>query len=91
MNGKVSASKEWPEKGKVAFENYKVRYREGLDLVLRGITCEIQGGEKVTTETILYHFLVVLLLQNNCLGKGWNRRSYGSWKIVSYAWSVPYY
>ena len=45
--GKVSASKEWPEKGKVEFDNYKVRYREGLDLVLRGITCEINGGEKV--------------------------------------------
>ena len=47
MYGKVSASKEWPEKGKVEFDNYKVRYREGLDLVLRGITCEINGGEKV--------------------------------------------
>ena len=27
--------------------NYSVRYREGLDLVLRGIDCVIKPGEKV--------------------------------------------
>ncbi|XP_021375006.1 multidrug resistance-associated protein 1-like [Mizuhopecten yessoensis] len=37
----------WPETGKVTFENYGTRYREGLDLVLKGITCEVQPGEKV--------------------------------------------
>lgn len=31
----------------MSFSNYQVRYREGLDLVLKGITCDIQGGEKV--------------------------------------------
>ncbi|KAK3107159.1 hypothetical protein FSP39_008334 [Pinctada imbricata] len=38
---------DWPQRGYVSFHDYKTRYREGLDLVLRGITCEIQGGEKV--------------------------------------------
>ncbi|BFZ17907.1 hypothetical protein BsWGS_20945 [Bradybaena similaris] len=38
---------EWPSKGVVEFKDYKVRYREGLDLVLRGLNCTIQSGEKV--------------------------------------------
>ena len=38
---------EWPEAGKVEFDSYSVRYREGLDCVLKGITVSIQAGEKV--------------------------------------------
>merc|ERR1712127_1124018 len=38
---------EWPEHGVVKFENYQTRYREGLDLVLRGIDCHIKSGEKI--------------------------------------------
>jgi ABC-type multidrug transport system fused ATPase/permease subunit len=37
----------WPARGLVAFERYEVRYRPGLDLVLRGLTLEIAAGEKV--------------------------------------------
>ncbi|CAL1540417.1 unnamed protein product, partial [Lymnaea stagnalis] len=37
----------WPDKGVVEFKDYKFRYREGLDLVLKGINCTIQPGEKV--------------------------------------------
>ena len=40
-------SKEWPEQGNISFDDYQVRYREGLDLVLKGISCNIRGGEKV--------------------------------------------
>ena len=39
--------RDWPQNGNVRFNNYSVRYREGLDLVLKGITCEIVGGERV--------------------------------------------
>lgn len=39
--------KNWPEEGQVVFRDFQVRYREGLDLVLRGITFTVQGGEKV--------------------------------------------
>ncbi|XP_063702153.1 multidrug resistance-associated protein 1 isoform X3 [Culicoides brevitarsis] len=39
--------RDWPEHGEVAFDNYEVRYREGLDLVLKGITFTVKGGEKV--------------------------------------------
>ncbi|XP_015036519.1 multidrug resistance-associated protein 1 isoform X3 [Drosophila pseudoobscura] len=39
--------KHWPEEGRVEFQNFQVRYREGLDLVLRGVSFNITGGEKV--------------------------------------------
>lgn len=39
--------KEWPQYGVVKFENYQTRYREGLDLVLRGVDFEIMSGEKI--------------------------------------------
>ena len=31
----------------MTLKDYSVRYREGLDLVLRDISCHINGGEKV--------------------------------------------
>ncbi|KAK9886053.1 hypothetical protein WA026_014836 [Henosepilachna vigintioctopunctata] len=37
----------WPRYGSVRFENYSVRYRPGLDLVLKNIDVHIAGGEKV--------------------------------------------
>ncbi|XP_071455080.1 multidrug resistance-associated protein 1-like [Hetaerina americana] len=37
----------WPSVGKVEFRNFQMRYREGLDLVLKGINCTVNGGEKV--------------------------------------------
>ncbi|XP_053189319.1 canalicular multispecific organic anion transporter 1 [Scomber japonicus] len=40
-------AEKWPESGRVQFENYKVRYRAGLDLVLHGITCDIHSTEKI--------------------------------------------
>jgi len=37
----------WPEYGVINFENYQTRYREGLDLVLKGLNCSIKSGEKI--------------------------------------------
>ncbi|XP_021347161.1 multidrug resistance-associated protein 1-like isoform X1 [Mizuhopecten yessoensis] len=37
----------WPNSGTVKFEGFTTRYRPGLDLVLRGIDCQIQSGEKI--------------------------------------------
>ncbi|XP_064537338.1 multidrug resistance-associated protein 1 isoform X7 [Drosophila montana] len=39
--------KNWPEDGRVEFKDFQVRYREGLELVLRGVSFNINGGEKV--------------------------------------------
>ncbi|XP_023212655.1 multidrug resistance-associated protein 1-like [Centruroides sculpturatus] len=37
----------WPTNGEVVFDRYSTRYRQGLNLVLKGISCEIKSGEKV--------------------------------------------
>lgn len=37
----------WPEKGQISFNNVKFRYREGLPLVLHGLSMEVAGGEKI--------------------------------------------
>ncbi|XP_055333700.1 LOW QUALITY PROTEIN: multidrug resistance-associated protein 1-like [Paramacrobiotus metropolitanus] len=37
----------WPYNGNIAFVDYQTRYREGLDLVLDGVTCTIHSGEKI--------------------------------------------
>ncbi|KAI1317577.1 hypothetical protein EDD11_008147 [Mortierella claussenii] len=38
---------EWPAQGRVDFVDYETRYRPGLELVLRGVTCSIRPHEKV--------------------------------------------
>ena len=37
----------WPTEGSVNFDHYSTRYRDGLDLVLDGLSLHINGGEKV--------------------------------------------
>jgi multidrug resistance-associated protein (MRP) len=38
---------DWPQQGRLQMEHYSVRYRPGLDMVLRDISVNICGGEKV--------------------------------------------
>lgn len=40
-------SPDWPQNGVVEFKRYSTRYRDGLDLVLKGINTQINAGEKV--------------------------------------------
>ncbi|XP_023182733.1 canalicular multispecific organic anion transporter 1-like isoform X1 [Xiphophorus maculatus] len=40
-------SEKWPEAGRLQFVDYKVRYRPELDLVLKGISCDIGSTEKI--------------------------------------------
>ncbi len=40
-------SKDWPTNGAIKFIDYSVRYRAGLDLVLRDISTKIEPQEKV--------------------------------------------
>uniref|UniRef100_A0A8D0UWB6 Multidrug resistance-associated protein 1 n=1 Tax=Sus scrofa TaxID=9823 RepID=A0A8D0UWB6_PIG len=37
----------WPPRGEVEFRNYSVRYRPGLELVLKNLSLQVHGGEKV--------------------------------------------
>ena len=41
--GEVETDASWPQAGKISLENYSTRYREGLDLVLRNISADING------------------------------------------------
>ncbi|XP_067207174.1 multidrug resistance-associated protein 1 isoform X3 [Linepithema humile] len=46
-NTEYTPPKEWPVHGRVDFKDFKVRYREGLDLVLHGLSFSVLGGEKI--------------------------------------------
>lgn len=37
----------WPEKGVIEFNNVNMAYREGLPLVLKGVSFNVAAGEKV--------------------------------------------
>jgi ABC-type multidrug transport system fused ATPase/permease subunit len=39
--------KKWPNKGKIKFENYSVKYRPNTEIVLKKLNFEIKGNEKV--------------------------------------------
>eukprot|EP01124_Arcella_intermedia_P001275 TRINITY_DN1068_c0_g1_i38.p1 TRINITY_DN1068_c0_g1~~TRINITY_DN1068_c0_g1_i38.p1 ORF type:complete len:443 (+),score=95.74 TRINITY_DN1068_c0_g1_i38:3177-4505(+) len=38
---------DWPEKGQIVFDDLKLRYREGLPLVLKGISFKVKSKEKI--------------------------------------------
>ena len=38
---------EWPDKGEIKFDKYDMRYREGMDLVLKSVCCDFTAGEKI--------------------------------------------
>jgi len=54
--------REWPSDGVIEFKNYSTRYRPGLELVLRNITCVVQSGEKVTVK--FHYFLCFFNIRN---------------------------
>ncbi|KAJ5579757.1 uncharacterized protein N7459_005742 [Penicillium hispanicum] len=44
---RVEVAPTWPEKGRIEFENTQMRYRDGLPLVLKGLSMDIRGGERI--------------------------------------------
>ncbi|XP_058453712.1 multidrug resistance-associated protein 1-like [Malaya genurostris] len=44
---KGQVDKAWPTEGKVNFSDFQIRYRDGLDLVIKGISLNVKGGEKI--------------------------------------------
>lgn len=46
-------SPSWPEKGQIDFKGVELAYREGLPLVLKGVSFTIQPGEKVHTYDVV--------------------------------------
>ena len=45
--GPATTRPSWPEKGEVRFKDVHLAYREGLPLVLKGVSFEVKEGEKV--------------------------------------------
>ncbi|KFH62096.1 hypothetical protein MVEG_11735 [Podila verticillata NRRL 6337] len=43
----VPLPESWPQQGRVVFKNYSARYREGLDLVIKDASFEVQPAEKI--------------------------------------------
>ncbi|KAF9999563.1 Canalicular multispecific organic anion transporter 2 [Entomortierella chlamydospora] len=43
----VQLPESWPTHGHVQFKNYSTRYRQGMDLVIRNVSFEVQPGEKI--------------------------------------------
>ena len=37
---------QWPSEGRIVIDNLQARYRDGLDLVLRGVSATIRPREK---------------------------------------------
>jgi ATP-binding cassette subfamily C (CFTR/MRP) protein 1 len=37
----------WPEHGEIVFDNVEMRYRDGLPLVLKGLSMHVRAGERI--------------------------------------------
>ena len=72
---------DWPVEGRVQFDHYSTRYRPGLDLVLKDISCDIHGGQKVSISLSLSH----------CFFVGWYSGSYWSREIIINCCIVSYH
>jgi ABC-type transport system involved in cytochrome bd biosynthesis fused ATPase/permease subunit len=51
----------WPEKGAIRFSNVELAYREGLPLVLKGVSFKVDAGEKV-------RYILAVLWQQQSIG-----------------------
>eukprot|EP00742_Colponemidia_sp_Colp-10_P009368 GILJ01010209.1.p1 GENE.GILJ01010209.1~~GILJ01010209.1.p1 ORF type:complete len:1421 (-),score=210.50 GILJ01010209.1:229-4491(-) len=47
VNRSLNLPANWPQEGRVQFNNLVIRYREDMPPVLHGVTCSIQSREKV--------------------------------------------
>ncbi|KAE8442444.1 hypothetical protein EG329_003345 [Mollisiaceae sp. DMI_Dod_QoI] len=43
----IDVRKSWPESGEIIFNDVQMRYREGLPLVLSGLSMHVKGGERI--------------------------------------------
>ncbi len=64
---KLKPFKEWPDKGRIDFDRMTLTYAGSDKPVLRGLTCTIEGGEKIgiVGRTGNDHFLLDILILNS--------------------------
>ena len=54
-NRDLDYPKDWPNRGNIRFQEYSTRYRPGLELILKKISCDVKPKEKV-----LYDFFTAV-------------------------------
>jgi ATP-binding cassette subfamily C (CFTR/MRP) protein 1 len=59
----------WPASGMIKFTNVKLAYREGLPLVLKGISFEIKPGEKVSLLDRSQYIYILTIYQIGIVGR----------------------
>ncbi|KAI1293280.1 Canalicular multispecific organic anion transporter 2 [Mortierella claussenii] len=47
VNKDLIENGKWPTRGHIVFKNYSTRYREGMNLVLKNVSFEVQPGERL--------------------------------------------
>jgi hypothetical protein len=57
----------WPDQGRISFTDVKLAYREGLPLVLKGVTFDVKPGEKVSVSRVLNIAWGLVLM--SCFGR----------------------
>ena len=59
----------WPQHGRIVFNAVHMRYRAGLDTVLRGLDLDIEPGEKASSHLLAIAMLCcVLRVCHRCAG-----------------------
>ena len=43
----ITPPSEWPQTGKIEFNDVQMRYRDGLPLILKGLDLQVRGGERI--------------------------------------------
>lgn len=46
-NDSTAPPSNWPQHGRIELNSYSIRYRPGLDLVLKDVNADISGGERI--------------------------------------------
>jgi ATP-binding cassette, subfamily C (CFTR/MRP), member 1 len=59
----------WPEKGHISFIDVEMSYREGLPLVLKGVTFQVRPGEKVNSDLFLDSSVYIYPVQVGIVGR----------------------
>lgn len=59
----------WPNKGVIEFRNYSTRYREGLELVLKNVSCTINSREKIGNSFFNQYFILTIFCSLGIVGR----------------------
>lgn len=76
----------WPDKGQIEFQKYSTRYREGLDLVLNQVQCNINSGERVR---FIIRYYIIISIATSYSFRLVSRCNQTKWRSVRYVSDRP--